>query len=353
MTVTLLKAKWIVGHDEDRHCLYENGEIAVSGDSVLFVGKRFPGQADRTLDYGEALIGPGFVDLDALSDLDTTILAFDNQPAWKKGRVWPRTYLEAGPARDVLAGRARLPEALRLRRAPAQRHHDRAAHRLAVLPRVGRDLRRVRGRRGRGGGARPARLSRPGLPDRQPGRGRRHGRGRSFWFDEERGLRSLDEALRFCRDFEGRAGGLVRTMLAPDRIETCTPELLRRTAAAARDLDVPVRQHSCQSRIEYDGVLKLRGMSPPEWMASLGYLSERTLLPHGTFVSRIEPRRAPGPRSGDHPRRGRDASCIARSCRAASATSSRASRATGRWASTSGSAPTRPRPTWCSTCRSG
>ena len=25
----------------------------------------------------------------------------------------------------------------------------------------------------------------------------------SFWFDEERGLRSLDEALRFCRDFEG------------------------------------------------------------------------------------------------------------------------------------------------------
>ena len=43
------------------------------------------------------MIGPGFVDLDALADLDTTILGFDNQPAWKKGRVWPRSYLDAGP----------------------------------------------------------------------------------------------------------------------------------------------------------------------------------------------------------------------------------------------------------------
>ena len=46
-----------------------------------------------------------------------------------------------------------------------------------------------------------------------------------------------------------------------------------------------MRQHSCQSKIEYELVLKQHGMSPPEWMASLGYLTERTLLPHGTYVS--------------------------------------------------------------------
>lgn len=43
------------------------------------------------------LIGPGFVDLDALSDLDTTILGFDNSPAWRKGRIWPDTYMQRGP----------------------------------------------------------------------------------------------------------------------------------------------------------------------------------------------------------------------------------------------------------------
>ena len=52
-------------------------------------------QSDQA-DYGSALIAPGFVDLDALGDLDTTILGFDNQPAWRKGRVWPRSYVERG-----------------------------------------------------------------------------------------------------------------------------------------------------------------------------------------------------------------------------------------------------------------
>ena len=110
-------------------------------------------------------------------------------------------------------------------------------------------------------------------------------------FDEARGLAGLDEAIRFCRTFEGTHRGLVRTMLSPDRIETCTPELLKRSAAAARELDVPIRLHCCQSRFEYDTVLERHGQSPPEWLESLGFLSERTLLPHGTFVagsSRIE-----------------------------------------------------------------
>jgi cytosine/adenosine deaminase-related metal-dependent hydrolase len=74
-------------------------------------------------------------------------------------------------------------------------------------------------------------------------------------------------------------------MLAPDRIETCTPELVRRGAAAARDLGVPLRQHCCQSAIEYELVLKLRGMSPIEFLAGLDALGPRTLLPHGTHVA--------------------------------------------------------------------
>jgi cytosine/adenosine deaminase-related metal-dependent hydrolase len=104
-------------------------------------------------------------------------------------------------------------------------------------------------------------------------------------FDEARGLRGLEDAIAFCRAYEGTQQGLVRTMLAPDRIETCTPELLRRTADAGRSLDVPVRLHCCQSRLEVDMVLQRYGMSPPEWLASLGFLSPRSLLPHGTWMS--------------------------------------------------------------------
>jgi cytosine/adenosine deaminase-related metal-dependent hydrolase len=104
-------------------------------------------------------------------------------------------------------------------------------------------------------------------------------------FDEARGLEGLDAAIDFCRRIEGRAGGLVRTMLAPDRIETCTPDLLKRSAAAARDLDVPIRLHCCQSATEVDIVRRLRDRTPPEWLRDLGFLSEHALLPHATYVS--------------------------------------------------------------------
>ncbi|HUN11212.1 MAG TPA: N-ethylammeline chlorohydrolase, partial [Rhabdaerophilum sp.] len=93
----LVTGRWVVGHRNGGHCLIENGEVVFEDGAILFVGRGFPGEVARRIDYGNALVGPGFVDLDALSDLDTTILGYDNQPAWKKGRVWPRDYLEAGP----------------------------------------------------------------------------------------------------------------------------------------------------------------------------------------------------------------------------------------------------------------
>ena len=278
-----VKAKWVVGHENGRHQLIETGELVFEEGKIIFVGRAFPGEVARRLDYGNALIGPGFIDLDALSDLDTTILAFDNQPAWKKGRVWPRSYIEAGPyemyTREELAFQKRhafatlirngittaLPIASLFYRAWGETVEEfsdaaAAATTLGIRAYLG-----------------PAYRAGNQVVEAD-------GSIRTY-YDEPRGLAELDAAIDFCKRFENTADGLIRTMLAPDRIETCTPELVRRTAAAARELRVPVRQHSCQSKIEYELVLEQHGMSPPEWMASLGLLTDRTLLPHGTFVS--------------------------------------------------------------------
>jgi cytosine/adenosine deaminase-related metal-dependent hydrolase len=279
----LLTARWLVGHAQGRHRLYENGEIVFEDGEVVFVGHGFPGEVSSRFDYGNALIGPGFVDLDALSDLDTTILAYDNQPAWKKGRVWPRSYLDAGPyemySREELAFQKKhafatlirngittaLPIASLFYRAwgeTVQEFED-AAEAAAIL-----GLRAYLG---------PAYRTGNQLVEAD-GRIVTH-------YDEARGLAELDAAIDFARRHEGAAGGLIRAMMAPDRIETSTAELLRRTAAAVRELDVPVRLHCCQSKVEYDLVLAQHGMSPPEWLDSLGFLGERCLLPHGTYVS--------------------------------------------------------------------
>jgi cytosine/adenosine deaminase-related metal-dependent hydrolase len=278
-----LTADWVVGHEAGHHCLIRNGEVVYEDARIVFVGHDFPGDIDETISFGHALIAPGFVDLDALSDLDTTILGFDNQPAWRKGRVWPQSYMDRGPVEmydaEALAFQKRYAFAQLLRNGITTalpiaslfyREWGETVPEFAAAADIAGELglRVYLGPAYRAGN----------LVVDDEGRIGAH-------FDEARGLAGLDDAIAFCGAQEGRHGGLVRTMLAPDRIETCTPELLRRTAAAARDLDVPVRLHCCQSRMEYEMVVARHGLSPPEWLDSLGFLSPRVLLPHGTWVS--------------------------------------------------------------------
>jgi cytosine/adenosine deaminase-related metal-dependent hydrolase len=87
------------------------------------------------------------------------------------------------------------------------------------------------------------------------------------------------------QDFDGAQGGLVRGMFAPDRIETCTPELLARIAAASAEARAPVRLHCCQSVYEFETVLRLRGHTPLGWLEQLGLLNPRAILPHGIYLS--------------------------------------------------------------------
>jgi cytosine/adenosine deaminase-related metal-dependent hydrolase len=280
---TLLSADWVVGHRDGRHCLLRGGEVAFEDDLVVFVGHDFPGDVEQRRDYGLALIAPGFIDLDALGDLDTTILGFDNQPAWRKGRVWPRSYIERGPCEmytpDELAFQKRyafaqlllngITTALPIASLFYREWGETTAEFSAAAAAAGElGLRVYLGPAYRSGGLVVEDDERI-VPE----------------FDAARGLRGLEDAIAFCQAHEGTQHGLVRTMLAPDRIETCTPDLLRRTADAVRALDVPVRLHCCQSRLEVEMVAERYGMTPPEWLASLGFLSSRALLPHGTWVS--------------------------------------------------------------------
>ncbi|QYJ24454.1 amidohydrolase family protein [Achromobacter sp. ES-001] len=279
----LLTARWVVGHENGRHCLYENGEVVFDGDRIVYVGHRYPGSVARRHDYGRAVIGPGFVDLDALSDLDTTILGFDNSPAWRKGRIWPETYMEKGPYEMYTPAEL----AFQKRYAFAQLIRNGITTALPIASlfyRVWGETRdeflsaaNAAGELGLRVYLGPAYRSGHTYVDAD-GNIRCH-------YDEARGMAGLADAVAFCDEIDGRHNGRVCAMLAPDRIETCTPDLLRASAQAAQERDIPIRLHCCQSRLEYDLVLEQHGMSPPEWLQSLGFLSPRALLPHGTYVS--------------------------------------------------------------------
>ena len=279
----LLAARWLIGHEQGQHRILERGELVIENDRVVFVGYNYTGEVAERLDFGEAIISPGFIDLDALADLDTTILAYDNQPAWKKGRVWPRTYMQRGPyemyTQDELAFQKRFAFAQLIKNGITTalpiaslfyREWGETVAEFEAAVDAARDL----GLRVYLG---PAYRTGNQLVEED-------GRIEAF-FDEERGLQGLADAVEFCQEHEGRHGSLIRTMLSPDRIETCTATLLQKSAEAARDLDVPIRLHCCQSPTEIEIVRRLHGLTPPQWLQQLGFLSERSLLPHATQVS--------------------------------------------------------------------
>ncbi|MFC6673646.1 amidohydrolase family protein [Marinobacterium aestuariivivens] len=288
MGCTRIKGRYVVGFDGQRHRLLENGEVVYRDDTIIFCGFGYDGPVDREIDAGYAIVGPGFIDLDALADLDSTVLGFDNGPAWRCGRVWASSYVERG-SREVYD---RTAEDFMKRYAYAQLLHNGITTALPITSLLYRewaetydefaravDIAAELGLRTYLGPA-----YRTGLSTVRP-----NGRFDMHW-DEPRGLTGLDDAIRFLETFDGRHDGLIRGMLAPDRIEGCSLTLLERTRDASRALECPVRLHCCQSQLEVDTMQQRFGTSSLQLLHDTGFLGPRALLPHGLFLGGGEAR---------------------------------------------------------------
>ncbi|MGJ8545405.1 MAG: chlorohydrolase family protein [Sulfitobacter sp.] len=282
----LLSARWVIGHADNRHTVFENGVVVIEGDRVLHVGAGFDGEVAQRINYGQAIISPGFIDLDALSDLDTTILGYDNGPSWQKGRVWPQSYVARGPyemySPEELAFQKRhafaqlirngittaLPIASLFYRAWGETV---AEFEAAAQAAVDLGLRVYLGPAYRTGGQ---------VTD--------DAGNITAIYDEPRGLAGLAEAAEFAANITAKGHPLIRAMFAPDRIETCTQSLLQRTADIASEMGAPVRQHCSQSPVELRLVHAQHGCGPIEWLHKIGALRGNWLLPHGTHATEAE-----------------------------------------------------------------
>ena len=271
-----LIARWALGHDGDDHVLYENAEVVFDAGRVLRVGSISDTAADVTHNLGMALIAPGFVDLNALADVDTTILGAGGT-ATPGAKAVKEAYMPV--ARDVLstdqiviAARGAfcqlllsgittaLPVTSLLFRkwAESSVEFDGIA---AVAGELG--IRLVLG---------PSYRSAVNVVFADGTEGQ--------VTDEAAGLAGLAEAVAFIKRQDGAQGGLVSGLLVPSTIETCSDELIRRTAAAAEVLGVPFRLHCCQSHSETVAIWDRAGTSSIGLLCDLGVLSARALLPH-------------------------------------------------------------------------
>ncbi len=279
-----LIARWALGHDGSDHVLYENAEVIFDAGFVVRVGPHSDAAADVTHDLGMAFIAPGFVDLNALADVDTTIMgasgtAVPGAKAVKAAHV--------PVARDVLTTdqmvmsargafcqlllsgiTTALPVTSLLFRkwAESSVEFDGIA---ALAGELG--IRLVLG---------PSYRSAVNVVRADGTEGQ--------VTDEAAGLAGLADAVAFITRQAGSQGGLVSGLLVPSTIETCSDDLIRRTAAAAEALGVPFRLHCCQSHAETVAIWDRAGTSSIGLLRDLGVLSARALLPHAKYLGGLQ-----------------------------------------------------------------
>jgi guanine deaminase len=90
--------------------------------------------------------------------------------------------------------------------------------------------------------------------------------------------------IAYVQSLPGNAAGLVKPVITPRFIPSCTDELLYRLGALARDTGCHVQTHCSESDWEHGHVLARCGITDTAALERFGLLSRHTILAHGNFV---------------------------------------------------------------------
>ncbi len=279
---TKVTGAFVIGFDGTDHVIYPDGEVVYEGETILFVGHGYADPVDQTIDAGLALISPGLIDLDALADIDHAILDTWNPPELDLGLQWSEDYFHHR-RRDLFTIEEEL---FKRRYALVQlilngittampigaetykgwcESYEEFAGVAEIAGALG--LRMYLGPSYRSG----VNVVRPDG-------------SRNVLWEPTLGEAGLDGAIRFVQDFDGAYNGLIRGALLPCRIETVTPDLLRRTKAAADELGCHIRLHALQGLTEMRLLREWYDKTPLELLQELDLLGPNLLIPHGIYI---------------------------------------------------------------------
>ena len=99
---------------------------------------------------------------------------------------------------------------------------------------------------------------------------------------------SLRESIRLLRSWHGAAHGRLRYAFAPRFALSCSEELLRETALRARDEDVMVHTHACETTAEEGLLLQQKNLRTISFLRALGLHGGYCCFAHGVHVNEEE-----------------------------------------------------------------
>ena len=98
--------------------------------------------------------------------------------------------------------------------------------------------------------------------------------------DGDERLKDLEKLIKVTKDEE-----LISISVAPHAFYTCSKDYLIKCKKLADKYKLPIHIHFCENENEVNGIKKDYNMSPVEVLKSLGYLENKLILAHSTFLN--------------------------------------------------------------------
>jgi len=274
---TLIQSGYVVGFNGNEHEIIQDGVVVFENDRISFVGKQYSDPVDKKIEAKGCLVSPGFIDTHFHSGINAGDYLL-NEP--DKPDFFASNYLAHGAPTREGARHAHLKDV-----DIGQRFsfvHILKSGATTTLE-IG------------GPGANPEpyveMVGEVGIrcytgPSYKNVNFFHDCEGRlEYDWNDERGSEGLKKAIVFAKKFNGACDGRMSTMLFPGHVDSCTPELLKETRRAARELGVRVQIHTTINLIEFHTVMRRYRCTPVELLHRIGFLDPEVSLSHCIFTS--------------------------------------------------------------------
>jgi 5-methylthioadenosine/S-adenosylhomocysteine deaminase len=284
---TRINCGWLVGHDHGHHTLWRDAELVYDGNTVLFVGERFEGPVEREIDARDKLVAPGFIDTHVHSGHRASHRLISDVG---RGDYFGQPFLEISVAREGTRVGGDPRYARPDDKAVADELRLNARFTIAELLRNGITTFVEFGSQLRVQEALLQVVGELGIraylgPGFDSGRWVGGENGKLVRVvDEAAGEREFELALEFIDRHQGAHGDLVRGILVPREIETCTVSLMRTAAKVAQERDLPVAIHAAYNIHEVFDIIREHQMTSVELLREVGLMSDKLNIGHGNFT---------------------------------------------------------------------
>lgn len=251
--ITLIKNATVITMDDTRDEQYEKLDIVISNDTIKELTNEYKGEYDKLIDATDKVVMPGLINCH--THLGMSVFRATNDSLtldkWLQEKIWP---IEDKLTDDDIYYTTML-SCIEMIKSGTTTSND-------MYYNCNGSLKAIKECQVRS-------LFSRCLMDSDGG-----------------GDKRIEEFLKLYN--ENASQDLITFSVAPHAIYTCSYEYLKKCANLAKKLKLPIHIHFCENLDEVNNIKNKYHKSPVTLLKELGYLENKLILAHATYISDLE-----------------------------------------------------------------